>query len=173
MKTFLQASVACLTILTMLTAFAGMIVIITYLSIALDTEPADDPNCPSFVRNWNIGFLIWCIWCIFASGSQTKSGDDSSNNLPICVVCVQTLVALGTLCCCMAIPIVIHQHLLGVCPGTAYEEAFEVVFVYYVTCLGLLAGIGCAGCVGCRMATKGDEMLGSTNLMDDEAATSL
>ena len=34
MKTFLQASVACLTILTMLTAFAGMIVIITYLSIA-------------------------------------------------------------------------------------------------------------------------------------------
>jgi hypothetical protein len=57
-------------------------------------------------------------------------------------------VALGTLGFAIAVPIIIDQDLRGVCPDTAYEEAFDVVFVYYVTLLGLLAVFGCAGCVG-------------------------
>ena len=151
MKTCLQASGMCVGVMMMLAASAGMICNLVYLSIALDKESPDDSSCPSKIRHWIIGLLVWCVWCILAPASQKPSDDDDA---PVVGACIQGLVGLGTLGFAIAVPIIIDRDLRGVCPDTAYEEAFDVVFVYYVTLLGLLGVFGCASCIGFGVMAK-------------------
>ena len=152
MKACLQASGMCVYTLMMLAASAGMICNLIYLSIALDKESPDDSSCPGFIRHWIIGLLAWCGWCILTSLSQKSS--NNNDDAPVAGACIQGLVALGTLGFAIAVPIIIDQNLRGVCPDTAYEEAFDVVFVYYVALLGVLGVFGCAGCMGFGILAK-------------------
>lgn len=135
-------------VLAVLAAAAGAIVNLVYLSIALDKESSDDPNCPSKIRNWCIGLLVWCIWCILGSSasSQKKPGDaDEGEAANTCII---ALLGLGSLGFAIAVPVVIDQDLRGVCPDSAYDKAYNVVFVYYVTLLSVMAVAGCTGCIG-------------------------
>lgn len=156
MKACLQASGMCVGVLLMLAASAGMICNLVYLSIALDKESPDDSSCPSKIRNWTIGLLVWCVWCLVAPASQKSSSDtmDDDDDAPAAGACIQGLVGLGTLGFAIAVPIIIDQDLRGVCPDTAYEEAFDIVFVYYVTLLGVLAAFACVGCIGFGVMAK-------------------
>jgi hypothetical protein len=138
----------------MLAASAGMICNLVYLSIALDKESPDDSSCPSKIRRWTIGLLVWCGCCILTTAWQKSSGDATDDDAPAAGACIQGLVGLGTLGFAIAVPIVIDQDLRAVCPDTAYEEAFDVVFVYYVTLLGVLAAFVCAGCIGFGVMAK-------------------
>ena len=154
MKACLQASGMCVGVLVMLAASAGMICNLVYLSIALDKESPDDSSCPRKIRRWTVGLLVWCVWCILTSASQKQQTSEDNDDAPAADVCIRGLVGLGTLGFAIAVPIVIDQDLRGVCPGTAYEEAFDVVFVYYVTLLGVLAAFMCAGCIGFGVMAK-------------------
>ena len=167
MKACLQASGTCVFILVMLAASAGMICNLVYLSIALDKESPDDSSCPRKIRRWTIGLLVWCVWCILTSASQKQKTSDDNDDAPAADVCIRGLVGLGTLGFAIAVPIVIDRDLRGMCPGTAYDEAFDVVFVYYVTLLGVLAAFACAGCIGFGVMAKREEMscpVGADNL---------
>ena len=154
MKACLHASGMCAGVLVMLAASAGMICNLVYLSIALDKESPDDSSCPRKIRRWTVGLLVWCVWCILTSASQKQQTSDDNDDAPAADVCIRGLVGLGTLGFAIAVPIVIDRELRGVCPGTAYEEAFDVVFVYYVTLLGVLAAFACAGCIGFGVMAK-------------------
>lgn len=156
MSACLQASGMCVYTLVMLAASAGMICNLVYLSIAMDKESPDDSSCPSYIRHWIIGFLVWCVWCILTSVSQKQKTSNDNGDASAAGACIQGLMALGTLGFAIAVPIIIDHNLRGVCPNTAYEEAFDVVFVYYVTLLGLLGVFGCASCVGFGVMAKED-----------------
>jgi hypothetical protein len=159
MKTCLQASAWCVFLLGVVAASVGAIVDIAYLSIALDRESSDDPSCPEKIRDWCIGLLVWCVWCVLATCSQRKNTNDDDDGAVACGcigACIQGLVGLATFAFAIAVPIIIDRDLRGVCPDTAYDEAFDVVFVYYVTLLGLLGVFGCASCVGFGVMAKED-----------------
>ena len=143
----LQASGMCVFILVMLAASAGMICNLVYLSIAMDKESPDDPNCPSYIRHWIIGLIVLCACSIITWISQKQQTSSDKDDGSAAGACIQGLVALGTLGFAIAVPIIIDHDLRGVCPDTAYDEAFDVVFVYYVTLLSVLGVFGCAGCI--------------------------
>ena len=151
----LKALGTCVLTLVMLAASAGMICNLVYLSIAMDKESPDDSSCPSYIRNWTIGLIVWCVWLILTSMSQKTSNDNG--NASAAGACIQGLIALGSLGFAIAVPIIIDHNLRGVCPDTAYDEAFDVVFVYYVTLLGVLGVFGCAGCVGFGVLAKKED----------------
>ena len=157
MSLCLQASGTCVLTLVMLAASAGMICNLVYLSIAIDKESLDDSksSCPSYIRHWTIGLIVWCVWLILTSVSQRTSNDNSDASAA--GACIQGLLALGTLGFAIAVPIIIDHDLRGVCPDTAYDEAFDVVFVYYVTLLSVLGVFGCAGCVGFGVLAKKED----------------
>ena len=157
MKTCLQAIVSCVFLLAAVAASIGAIVNIAYLSIALDKESRDDTHCPEKIRIWTIILLAWCAWCAVATGFQRNSSNDSDGGAAPygCIgACIQGLLGLATFGFAIAVPIIIDQDLQGVCPNTAYEKAFHVVFVYYVPLLGALAVGGCAGCIGFGVAAN-------------------
>lgn len=153
----------------MLAASAGMICNLVYLSIAMDKESPDDSSCPSYIRHWTIGLIVWCVWLILTSVSQKTSNDNGDASAA--GACIQGLLALGTLGFAIAVPIIIDHNLRGVCPDTAYDEAFDVVFVYYVTLLGVLGVFGCAGCVGFGVLAKKEDDATSDSDFDGLSGT--
>ena len=158
MNRCLQASGICVGVLSVLAAAVGAVVNLVYLSIALDREPSDDPNCPNKIRDWCIGILVWCIWSIVGpmASSKMKSRDDDLNEGEAGGNCIQALIGLCSLGFGIAMPIVIDQDLRGVCPDSAYDKAYNIIFVYYVTLLSVMAVAGCVGCIGFAvMANRG------------------
>jgi hypothetical protein len=137
--------------------FAGTICTIVYLSMALDHEPANDVACPSNIRDWTIGFLaLMCLnlgsWLTGTTKSLWNTDDTTDENQGGLV----GLVALGSFAMAIASPVVIAKDLRGVCPHTKYEEAFEVVFWYYVTTDVLMLVIGVGACIApCALAACG------------------
>ena len=50
-----------------------------------------------------------------------------------------------------------QPDLRGVCPDSAYDKAFNIIFVYYVTLLSVMAVAGCVGWIGfAAMANRGN-----------------
>lgn len=135
---------ACFVGLFALMGFAGTICCIAYLSIALDHEPVTDVACPSKVRDWTIGFLsLMCLnLAVVLTGANRSEGNSNPDSGG-----VMALVSLGSFVMSIAGPVVIDKELQGVCPDTKYEDAFEVVFWYYVTANILVATIVVAACV--------------------------
>lgn len=157
MKTCLQAIVSCVFFLAVLAASVGAIVDIVYLSIALDQGSSDDPSCPKKIRTWTIILLVWCVWCALATYTQRKNANNDDDGAVACGcigACIRGLLALATFGFAIAVPVIIDYDLQGVCPDTAYDKAFHVVFVYYVTLLGAIGVGGCAGCIGFGVAAK-------------------